>query len=152
MGEKSEKFVVVLATSTGWFSSARKPLKKKYEGLDWSQRSERDGVERIQVIEEEGNTERFQQLAGIMSEQAIFVLIKGCTHVKTPGSDSVSCQPLESSSLDIVGWFVKEEKFQWQFESERDASPRTWPLTYAPDFWVSGFLYLASSVLQVVYL
>jgi hypothetical protein len=28
-------------------------------------------------------------------------LSKGVTHVKTPGSDSVSCQPLESSSPDI---------------------------------------------------
>src|SRR5260370_31050758 len=36
------------------------------------------------------------------------------THVKTPGSDSVSCQPLESSSPDILGSLEQSE-----FESER---------------------------------
>ena len=29
------------------------------------------------------------------------------THVKTPGSDSVSCQPLESSSPDILECVVR---------------------------------------------
>jgi hypothetical protein len=111
MGEEAWKGDVVCTACRFGLSGAREPLEKKDESTDWLEGRQRGWVERIEIVDDKRYTERFEKFAAAQlpgqssasTDRVKHVEASARTHVKTPGSDSVSCQPLESSSPDILG-------------------------------------------------
>jgi hypothetical protein len=120
-GKEAWKGNVVCTACRFWLTGAREPLEKKDESTDWLEGRQRGWVERIEIVDDERYTKRLEKLAvaqlqghsSVSADRVKHVKASARTHVKTPGSDSVSCQPLESSSPDIL-WLG-----QSKLESER---------------------------------
>jgi hypothetical protein len=116
MGEEAWECDVVCTPCRIWLSGAREPLEKKDESTEWLEGRQRGWVERIEIVDDERYTKRLEKFAvaqlqghsSASTDRVKHVEASARTHVKTPGSDSVSCQPLESSSPDILGSLDKE--------------------------------------------
>lgn len=78
-----------------------KPFEEEDQRADRREVVQGSGVERVQIVDDEGDAERLQKLATGARVRAARRDGRAAAYVKTPGSDSVSCQPLESSS-DMV--------------------------------------------------
>lgn len=115
MGEEAWEGDVVCTACRFGLAGAREPLEKKDESTDWLEGRQRGWIERIEIVDDERYTKRLEKLAAAQlqgqssasADRVKHVEASARTHVKTPGSDSVSSQPLESSSPDILGSFDK---------------------------------------------
>jgi hypothetical protein len=113
IGEEAWEGDVVGTACRFGLAGAREPLEKKDESTEWLEGRQRGWVERIEIVDDERYTKRLEKLAAAQiqgqssasADRVKHVEASARTHVKTPGSDSVSCQPLESSSPDILGSF-----------------------------------------------
>lgn len=116
MRKEAGKFSVVLYGGAVWLAGGGgDPFEEEYQCVKRLQCEKRLWFERIQVVHDVRNTERFQEFAECCKEfwlgENECVWLK--TYVKTPGSDSVSSQPLESSS-DMMMKTDEEENDQLQ--------------------------------------
>ena len=115
MGEKAWKGDIICTARRFGLARAWEPFEKEDEGADGLERRQGGRFEGIEIVDDKRYAKRLEKLAAAQSvrHSSQSDMIETCsrgeennqaplTHVKTPGSDSVSCQPLESSSADIV--------------------------------------------------
>ena len=138
MGEKARKGDVVCTARRFGLACTGEPFEKEDEGADGLEGRQGGRVEGIEIIDDKRYAKRLEKLTAAQSVTHKLSIghtadmIETCaggrekklrrarTHVKTPGSDSVSCQPLESSSSDIVsGSWVTSRRVEKGVEFRR---------------------------------
>ena len=104
MREKSGEIWVICACSLcGSVRRGGYPFEQKYQGMERLQCGQRIRVKGIKVVDDERQTQRLEEFTflTVNIETGVVYPKTVTTYVNTPGSDSVNCQPLVSSSTDI---------------------------------------------------